>query len=924
MNPACPRKWVWPAIALVALAAAVMLACLTLAVYLYLPKLVSEQLSTAQMQRLGFADFKGRISRIGLYQTAAGPFVFGHADRPAISVQSVVLDYFPGELRQKKIDCIRIRDVTINGILGPHGLTLPGWDSSMLAKLTGSDRSSGDRPLSVRGMTVGKVEIRSAMIILAWHKTIYRIPFEVDLKPEGVDGMRLAVHLRLYPGDQRLVLSAPVDLQQRKVKVSLVGSDISLDRFADLFHLVPGLDLTGMLSLQAEAMIQLDPFSISNANADITWRRGRLAYAPVSITPEAKAAPAVISVTSADLKTWQVSTAGLQVHAPATVVVKALTANVDFGKNLRTIAGEADVAVLSFLKRCPWPMALKNRVPLPVAFDISQKASGDWVAALETIAWTRNSLPDGVDMTIGGVGLQTGQPRFNLTASGDRLTGSARWQLDVSALQAAAAGTTIVLPAVHGKGELQFNEREHGTGWSGHARIQIPETSIDGNGLAGKLDDLVMSARFQGQGDHGSISDGRLRLFNGRLQHEPSGLQLSGGRLDLPYHSDPKAGQEFGTFSIGRIVHHHHGWGNIRGRVSQKEGSYVFTATHSSDRFPKMTAAIAGRFRGGGAPIPTVAFSVAIPPYELPVGNDLGNWVPEMKGVTLSGTLSAKGTASLCSKGGLHGDLDFALNDGVLRMPEKQITVEGINTSLHFSELPRIRSGSAQPFRFARATLGGIVVDGGTFDFQVESEKTLFVEKGRLSWCGGRVDVQSLRVTKGKQDYQVSLYCQRLGLSRILEQLGSVNARGRGTVNGRIPVVYSNGRIQVDDGFLFSTPGEAGQIQLTGTDILTRGIPEGTPQFVQVDLAREALKDYAYVWAKLGMISEGDDFLLHLQFDGKPANPLPFVYKKEIGGFVRVQAGAQGSIFQGIALDVNLRLPLNQLLQYKDIVNMIE
>jgi hypothetical protein len=48
---------------------------------------------------------------------------------------------------------------------------------------------------------------------------------------------------------------------------------------------------------------------------------------------------------------------------------------------------------------------------------------------------------------------------------------------------------------------------------------------------------------------------------------------------------------------------------------------------------------------------------------------------------------------------------------------------------------------------------------------------------------------------------------------------------------------------------------------------------------------------------------------MRLQFDGKPANPLPFIYKKEIGSFIRVEAGAQGSIFQGIGLDVNLRLP---------------
>jgi hypothetical protein len=61
-----------------------------------------------------------------------------------------------------------------------------------------------------------------------------------------------------------------------------------------------------------------------------------------------------------------------------------------------------------------------------------------------------------------------------------------------------------------------------------------------------------------------------------------------------------------------------------------------------------------------------------------------------------------------------------------------------------------------------------------------------------------------------------------------------------------------------------------------------------------------------------------------LQFDGKPNLPLPFVYKKELGGFARVTAGSPGSHFQGISLDINLRLPLNQILRYKDIPTMIQ
>jgi len=168
------------------------------------------------------------------------------------------------------------------------------------------------------------------------------------------------------------------------------------------------------------------------------------------------------------------------------------------------------------------------------------------------------------------------------------------------------------------------------------------------------------------------------------------------------------------------------------------------------------------------------------------------------------------------------------------------------------------------------------------------------------------------------------LYCDRLNLARVLGQFGAAAAEGSGTVSGRIPIRYAKGELSFDDGFLFSTPGAGGKIHLTGTELLTAGIPPETPQFAQMDLAREALKDYDYSWAKLSLTSEKEDLLLQMQMDGKPARTLPFVYRKDIGGFIRVEADSEGSHFQGIRLDVNFRLPLNKLLQYKDLIKMIQ
>jgi hypothetical protein len=151
--------------------------------------------------------------------------------------------------------------------------------------------------------------------------------------------------------------------------------------------------------------------------------------------------------------------------------------------------------------------------------------------------------------------------------------------------------------------------------------------------------------------------------------------------------------------------------------------------------------------------------------------------------------------------------------------------------------------------------------------------------------------------------------------------MGAFHAEGEGSLSGRIPVVYSGGNISFDKGFLFSTPGKGGRVMIKNTQNLTAGIPMDTPEFGQLDLAREALKDFDYQWAKLELNTSGDTLFMKMELDGKPAGLLPFEYKKEVGSFVRVDASSPGSRFQGIKLNVNLKLPFNQVLKFGNKLN---
>lgn len=255
---------------------------------------------------------------------------------------------------------------------------------------------------------------------------------------------------------------------------------------------------------------------------------------------------------------------------------------------------------------------------------------------------------------------------------------------------------------------------------------------------------------------------------------------------------------------------------------------------------------------------------------------------------------------------------------------QSNATLSNATASLSFSNLLTIRSEPDGRMAFDRLQLGTVILDQGDIRFQVETPHSILVEGCSFHWAGGRVGSQSFRVNPGVEDYTVELYCDRVELTQALEQFGMTQAQGGGTANGRIPVRYKDGALTFDNGFLYSTPGEKGVLRVQGTEILTAGVPPGTPQHGQLDLAAEALKDFAYEWAKINLHTQGRELVVSLQLDGKPGKPLPFTFDRDIGGFVRVSASSPGSVFQGIRLDVNFRLPLDQLLQYRQLLELMK
>ncbi len=400
-------------------------------------------------------------------------------------------------------------------------------------------------------------------------------------------------------------------------------------------------------------------------------------------------------------------------------------------------------------------------------------------------------------------------------------------------------------------------------------------------------------------------------------------IKIDGIHGMMPFQWPLNGTGEQGKFSIKGLEWKDRNLGSVNGTIQQKDLGFIFNGAYASSLLPDLVFNVNGI---AGVFVPKdykAEIHFKLNNYKTASDIDLGQFLPSAAGATLNGELGLNGALTF-DTAGMKGRLNAILNNANLMLKEKKAAMEGIRVSLSLTDLFNMRSAPKQEFTFEKASLGELSVSNGNIVFQIESPESFLIEKSGFNWCDGNVYTQAMRIYPGVSDYDLILYCDRLKFAKILEQFGSVNAKGNGTLNGRLPIRIENGEMRFNDGFLFSTPGEGGSIRVTGTEIFTAGIPPDTPQFAQIELAREALKDYDYQWAKMNIVSVGEDVLLRLQFDGKPTHSLPFVYKKEIGGFVKVEADGKGSVFQGIGLDVNFRVPLNRILQYKDIFNMTQ
>jgi len=896
--------------------------------YLFLPHYLESRIISQLVAETGIADFAFNVRHIGIYGADLGALRIGPEQKPALLIRSTQIDYTPKELFQKKIERMALSGIELYGEIKDGKFALRSIDlDEALTKLQSNRASMPESEGNLPPIFLREVEIRNAVINLKIDDRTYRIPFEISVAPEKEDYSRLNLTGSMYPLGELVHAEARIDLKQQDINLKLAAAALELNKFAGLVQTVSDFMLSGKLDLKATTHLQLAPFEISALDASAELQKCNIRLNNLRLqnvrSSDQKELPFKINLSKIATDDWTVSGSAISATAPLPFTLSEWHGRIRANGKQVESTGEFNVVLLpsSVYGNNLLPVEVLESLPLHGGYTAEYR-EGDSVQFSITSTAAEQSRDPAARFKFNQYEITAGLPAIDISGKGKLKDLPTAYTIRVPGVMIASQTETIHLPQVilMGTADLGNNGKVF---QQATFKLQSPNTRILLSPARINITDVTMSGQVKTNINGATGLEGLLQFTGAGVTVPKTGIKISNARGAIPLKWPPARPMKNGDISIAALYYKEMNFGEIKGKIQQTPAGFAFNGRHINRLLPEMSLKINGdaKLLDTKDPVTNMHFSLLRPDHAAEI--DLGKFFPGSKGVKVNGKLMLSGDLAVDSSG-FNGSLNLQVDNASVRIKKSNFAVEGIQMSLSIPELPKIRSAAGQHLAFSKIALGDLVAKDGRIDFQIESAQSFLIEKTHFLWCDGNVDTQSMRISPGVEDYRITFYCDRLKLAQVLEQFGAATADGEGAVNGRIPLHYKNGKIRFDDGFLFSTPGNGGKIHLKGTDILTAGIPPNTPQYVQMELAREALKDYDYSWAKLNIASEGEELLLQMQMDGKPAKMLPFVYRKDIGGFVKVEADSKGSKFQGIRLDVNFRLPLDKLLQYKGLIKMIQ
>ena len=877
--------------------------------FLFVPQYVESEVIPSIIKDNGLKVSSLEVRSIGLKGAEISDVKIGPDNSEGFKIDTIRLDYSISGLLDKKLERVVLSGVSVNVKYENKNLSIEGLDNLIKDQQGDSDSSSG----STSPVTINSIMVTNSTLNLLINDKVYYIPFGFTAAAFNKDLVPGNISADIYPEGNKIKVEGK-RTDNGRINLTATADKVSLSVIEGIINEIISVNVKGEADIDLSAVLSFEPFSLRDISFSCSLGKTNINYSGIILknpsNPASDEQEININIDSPDASHWNYDISPILFVYDSLPVSLNLSGNADLANG--ALMGEINAAtVLMTGNNTPvfrWNILAEK--------DISSnmiKVQIDGQTDIENKKTPFNTSYNGVDIT-------TRSPKLNafLEYSNGLFSGTYRFNLDKFDVN--MDEMSFSMPSVSIEGSLvqaENNVREYVSSFS----LKGKEITCKDMDIKASIPDYLIKGKIMYDMENGLKTDAKLTFKKGRVSMKDGLLNVKGINGELPGAWPVSEIRDKGRLHVETVNYENYSLGPIDLKIPIKGSEISFTGTAEYPALPDMTIELSGNTSLDSS-LARAEVKVNVPEYQPSSKLDLGKFAPELKGFFFNGNVKGAGEV-IVSNSILTSGLDFVVQDGRITNSEKKLSVENLSLNLILDNLITPKSPFGQKLKINKVSLGDVEATDFLFDFRIDSLSSLFIEQGQFKWCGGTINLQSFRIDTNKDEYQLTLFCDRIRLAEILEQFGVAGVSGGGTVNGKIPLIISKGKISFEDGFLYSTPGGGGKINITGTDIFTQGMTPGSPEYVQMDIASEALKDFDYSWVKMSLNSEKEELTVKLQFDGKPENKLPFRYDKDLNRFMRVETSVEGSNFQGIRLDVNFRLPLDELLNYKGALDMI-
>ena len=395
---------------------------------------------------------------------------------------------------------------------------------------------------------------------------------------------------------------------------------------------------------------------------------------------------------------------------------------------------------------------------------------------------------------------------------------------------------------------------------------------------------------------------GFLRTEEGMAAFPAAQAKLSGISLELPIDFPSEEWKE-GRLLVDAITVRDTPMGHFRAALKSRPWELELAGSGEVGGL-KATLSAKGAWTVEGL---LAAADMQVPLQPVSEERLLAPWADKLGDLKLNGQAELSADFRI-EKGLSSGHGAVQLKNAKVTSEERHLEVGGLNARFALPYLPALRSDGGQPIRCESIRFGTIETGPLRLMLRMDAPDSWCLERMTLDWCGGQVRSEYIRFNPKAKRIMLSVHCDRLDPVAMLVQFGA----GQGTGNGdarisgsmQVSLAPDGSGIRVRDSFLYSTPGESGHVELAFSEAVKQAQSAGTV----FEMTQAALRDFNYSWAKVRMTTEDDLLKFSMQLNGSPAKPLYFTYAKE--GIVKTDVPHK---FQGILLDLNISLPLNDI-----------